>query len=57
MIKKNKCTFGLLSTLITGVLVSFSICILVRAYSRNNGALLQERLRKAYEGLSPQDYE
>jgi hypothetical protein len=57
MIKRNKLTVNLLSTLITGVLVSFSICILFRAYSRNNGALLQERLRKAYEGLSPQDYE
>jgi hypothetical protein len=57
MVKRNKLTVSLLSTLITGVLVSFSICILFRAYNRNNGALLQERLRKAYEGLSPQDYE
>ena len=57
MVKRNKCIFGLLSTLITGVLVSFSICILFRAYNKNSGALLQERLRKAYEGLSPQDYE
>jgi len=58
MTKRNNRTFNLLSTLITGVLVSFSVCILFKTYiCKNKGALLQERLRKAYEGLSPQDYE
>lgn len=58
MLKRNKCNINFLSKLLTFAFVSFSICILISAYKyKKNGISLQKRLRKAYEGLSPNDYE
>ena len=58
MEKRNKCNINFLSKLLTVAFVSFSIFILLGAYKyKKDGILLQKRLRKAYEGLSPQDYD
>ncbi|WP_413853070.1 hypothetical protein [Candidatus Ruminimicrobium bovinum] len=58
MIQRNKCNINFLSKVLIVAFVSFSVCVLFSAYKyKKNGISLQNRLRKSYEGLSPNDYE
>ena len=58
MKQRNKGNINFLSKLLSIAFVSFSFYVLFCAYGyKKNGTLLQKRLRKAYEGLSPQDYD
>ena len=58
MTERNKCNTNILFNLLMIVFVSFSFYVLIGAYKyKKNGNSLQKRLQKAYEGLSPVDYD